>query len=69
VDEVIAHFGGALRMAQRLGLHRNSIYNMRYRGRIDPSRGLQINDVLQPVGLSLSRDLMRRGPSERKRPL
>lgn len=66
VDEVIAHFGGPLKMAERFGLHRNAVYNMRYRGRIDPARGLEIEDAL-PAGLALSRNLMRRGTSDRKR--
>lgn len=65
IDDVIEVFGGPRQMAERFGLHRNAIYNMRYRRRIDPGRGLEIEDAL-PAGLALSRDLMRRGARERK---
>lgn len=67
VDDVIAHFGGPIAMAERFGLHRNAVYNMRYRRRIDPARGLEIEDAL-PAGLALSRELMRRGTGNRRRP-
>lgn len=67
VDEVIAHFGGPIKMAERFGLHRNAVYNMRYRKRIDPGRGLEIEEALLPAGLALSRGLMHRGANGRKR--